>query len=482
MSISHNSRIFKIAITLLSGLLILLYSCNKDELLESPVSLDFSADTVLFDTVFTTIGSSTQSFRVFNPEEKALEIDRIHLGNGKNSPFRINVNGLSGTDFQNIKIGAQDSIYVFAEVTIDPNSTDQPMIVTDSIVFNTNGKIQDIKLVAWGQDAIFIVADQQISGLPPFKIVAKEGEHITWDSPKPYVIYGYAVVDSTASLTIKEGTNVHFHANSGLWVYKGGNMTVEGTATEPVHFQGDRLENYYEDIPGQWDRIWFNEGSVNNSISHAIIENGFIGIQAETLDASMGNQLEMDNVIVRNMSGIGILGRNYQISAENLEITNTANYALALTNGGTYDFLHATIANYWSSGVRQTPSVYINNFYETPDGTIYSNDMQANLANTIIYGNQTNEFLAEDIDDGSLLDYTLDHCLIKTDQSTNGSSWFNCIINQDPKFTGINDGDFTLEQTSPAINAGSDAINVPVDLKGDMRDAQPDIGAYEYIP
>ncbi|MCF8332433.1 MAG: hypothetical protein K9H84_08280 [Bacteroidales bacterium] len=478
----YNNYISKLSITLVAALLIIFYSCNKDELLESPVSLNFSTDTVLFDTVFTTIGSSTQSFRVFNQKNKALEIDRIHLGQGKNSSFRINVNGLSGTEFQNIKINPNDSIYIFAEVTIDPNSTDQPMIVTDSIVFNTNGKIQDIKLVAWGQDAIFIVADQQISGLPPFKIVAKEGQDVIWDSPKPYVIYGYAVVDSTASLTIKEGTNVHFHANSGLWVYKGGHLSVEGTKANPVHFQGDRPEEYYEDVPGQWDRIWFNEGSMDNSISHAIIENGFIGIQAETLDAPMGNKLEMDNVIVRNMSGIGVLGRNYQITAENIEISNAANYALALTNGGTYNFLHTTIANYWSSGVRQTPSVYVNNFYETPDGTVYSNNLQAGFINTIMDGNLTNEFLAEDIDDGSLLEYTLDHCLVKTDQNTNGSSWINCIINQDPEFTNINDVDFTLDQNSPAINAGSDAVNVPVDLKGDMRDAQPDIGAYEYIP
>lgn len=467
---------------LLSGILLVFTSCEKDNILEEPVNLKFSQDTVLFDTVFTSIGSTTHQFKIYNPKNKDVKISNIHLGKGNNSQFRINVNGLSGTDFSDITLNAKDSLFVFAEVTVDPNNADQPMVITDSIVFNTNGNRQDIKLVAWGQDANFIIADQHIEGLPPFKIVAKEGQNIVWDSPKPYVIYGHAVVDSTAELTIPAGTDVHFHANSGLWVYKGGSLKVEGTENEPVHFQGDRLEDYYEDIPGQWDRIWINEGSVNNKISHAIIENGFIGIQAETLDAPMGNELELDNVIIRNMTGIGLLGRNYNITGYNMEVSNTGNYSVALTNGGNYDLEHLTIANYWSSSIRQTPSVYLNNFYELSDGTILSNDLNATIGNSIIYGNQSNEFLTEDIDDGSLLDYTINHCLVKTEENTSGNQWNNCIINQDPEFEDSGNADFTLKSTSPAIDKGDPAITIPFDLKGDSRDAQPDIGAYEYIP
>ncbi|MGM0612223.1 MAG: choice-of-anchor Q domain-containing protein [Bacteroidota bacterium] len=467
---------------MLSGLLFVFTSCEKDEFLEDPVNLKFSRDTVLFDTVFTSIGSSTHQFKIYNPKDEDLKISNIHLGKGNNSQFRINVNGLSGTDFNDVTLNAKDSLFIFAEVTVDPNNTDQPMIITDSIVFNTNGRVQDIKLVAWGQDANFIVADQHIQGLPPFNIVAKEGESIVWDSPKPYVIYGHAVVDSTAELTIPEGTDVHFHANSGLWVYKGGSLKVEGTENNPVHFQGDRLEDYYKDIPGQWDRIWINEGSVDNKISHAIIENGFIGIQAETLDAPMGNDLQLDNVIIRNMTGIGLLGRNYSISGYNMEISNTGNYGVALTNGGTYDLKHITVANYWSSSIRQTPSVYLNNYYELSDGTILSNDLNASIENSIIHGNQSNEFHAEDIDDGSLLEYTINHCLVKTEENTSGNKWNNCIINQDPEFEDKGNSDFTLKSSSPAIDNGDPAINIPTDLKGDNRDAQPDIGAYEYIP
>ncbi len=477
----NSLRIPTIVLVILASLWIST-GCEEEKLIEEPVDLEFSADTLLFDTVFTSIGSATRNFKVYNNRDKKLEIDRIKLGMGQNSPFRINVNGLSGTDFENMELRADDSLFIFVEVTIDPNSKDQPMIVTDSIIFNTNGNIQDIKLVAWGQDAIFIVADKQIPGLPPFKIVAKEGQHVTWDDPKPYVIYGYAVVDSTASLTIREGTNVHFHAGSGLWVYKGGSLKVEGTAGNPVTFQGDRPEDQYKDIPGQWDRIWLNEGSLDNEISHAVIKNGFIGIQAEILDGHMGNKLAMDNVIIRNMTGIGILGRNYNIEASNIEVSNAGSYGMALTNGGNYNFRHVTVANYWSESVRQTPSVYLNNFYEYPDKTLVSNDLNATISNSIIYGNQSNEFLAEDIDDGTQMSFTLDHCLVRTEENTSGSSWVNCIINDNPEFEDTSDDDYNLTQNSPAVNTGNPAVNVPVDLKGDMRDSQPDMGAYELIP
>ncbi len=136
------------------------------------------------------------------------------------------------------------------------------MIISDSIVFETNGNIQDVDLAAWGQDAHFFVGNKKIEGLSyPYIIVANEGETVTWEDDKPYVIYGWAVVDSTGILNIGPGCNIHFHQNSGLWVYRGGSIHVNGELDSVVTFQGDRLEMEYRDLPGQWDRIWINESS-----------------------------------------------------------------------------------------------------------------------------------------------------------------------------------------------------------------------------
>ena len=266
-------------------------SCNKEEgFAEGNIRLGFSTDTILFDTLFTTIGSSTYTLLVRNSEDKTVNISQIRIEGGANSPYRMNVDGISGLSHQDVEIAAHDSMYIFVEVTIDPNSGTGPMLQTDRIIFETNGNSQNVDLIAYGIDAYFILPNRHIQGIPPFSIVAREGVDTVWTKDKPIVIYGYAVIDSTASLTIEAGTQIYFHNGGGLWVYKGGNIKVNGTLTEPVTFQGDRPEAYYENLPGQWDRIWLNEGSVDNVINYAIIRNGFIGLQTELLSSDMGNK------------------------------------------------------------------------------------------------------------------------------------------------------------------------------------------------
>ena len=56
----------------------LFLSCEKEEFNTSANAyLTFSQDTILFDTVFTSIGSSTQRFTVKNPYNKNLKINSV---------------------------------------------------------------------------------------------------------------------------------------------------------------------------------------------------------------------------------------------------------------------------------------------------------------------------------------------------------------------------------------------------------------------
>src|SRR5690554_31376 len=96
------------------------YSCRKDDFTtDSGAILSFSTDTLLFDTVFTTMISTTKRIKVYNKNSDNLIISDIRLQNGANSQFRINVDGLSGNQHSDIEIRAGDSIYIFLEVTID---------------------------------------------------------------------------------------------------------------------------------------------------------------------------------------------------------------------------------------------------------------------------------------------------------------------------------------------------------------------------
>ena len=133
-------------------------SCKKNNLLTSSnFNIETSSDTILFDTLFTTIGSTTKRFKCYNHNSGTINISNISLQNGTNSPFRINIDGESGVDFNDISILAGDSIFIFVEVTIDPNGTSLPLVVEDQIIFETNGNFNKVVLNAWGQDAYFHV-------------------------------------------------------------------------------------------------------------------------------------------------------------------------------------------------------------------------------------------------------------------------------------------------------------------------------------
>ncbi len=480
-----SRHFFNIVLLLFTIVLFVVSSCRKDDPIDTSPSLklSFSTDTLIFDTVFSTIGSVTQTLKVYNPSDKKIKISSIYLAGGGTSRYALNVDGTAGTSFQDVEIAGNDSLWVFVRVTIDPGAGNLPFIVTDSIFFETNGNEQDIDLVAWGQNARFILWDTDRPNLPKYKIVAGEGVDTTWTSDLPIVIYGYAVVDSTGSLTINAGTKIYFHKGSGLWIYKGGSLKVQGTIDEPVYFDSDRLESFYSDLPGQWDRIWLNEGSVNNEINYAVIRNGFIGIQAETLNEYMGNQLNLTNTIIENMSGAGILTRYYLIASYNCVIANCGQYAVALTLGGSYDFRHTTIANYWNYNYRQTPSVLLNNYVVDQQGVTYAYPFSAHFANTIIYGNQSNEFY---IDKNTEEEFTavFDHCLLRTEEDiSNTEMYIDCLKNLDPKFVEYATNNYELDTLSPAIDAGSMEIanTVPVDIKGVDRTQSPDLGAYERV-
>ena len=464
-------------------------SCKKDIIDESPgIALRFSQDTVFFDTVFTSIGSVTKYLTVRNTGDNRIRISRISLAGGTVSPYQLNIDGEATDELEDVEIAANDSIFIFVRTTIDPTDVNSPFVVSDSIIFLTNGNRQQVQLVAWGQNANYILADTYIPGFPKFKIVAQEFETVTWTGEKPYVIYGYAVVDSNAVLEIAQGANIHFHNNSGLWVYKGGTLKVRGEAEAPVMFQGDRLEPFYKDLPGQWDRIWLNESSQDHEINYAVIRNGFIGLQAETFQSQMGGKLILSNTIIENMSGFGILTRYFDMIAYNNVVTNCGQYLVALTWGGDYDIRHCTFANYWSQSVRVTPSFVLNNYFTDQDDNTYAFDFNAYFGNNILYGRNQEEMLYS-FDGGASYDYFFENCLLQTMEGyTDPSHFTGCLNNRDTIFLDYMINDYRLDTLSVAIDAGSPAVltSSPFDLQrdilGNFREPMlPDLGAYEFI-
>ena len=477
-----------VLLTITIVFLSLVYSCQKKDIIstDSSLKLEFSNDSIIFDTVFTTLGSATHRLMIYNNSNSKIKISNMLLEGGGSSQFKLNLDGESGSNFTDIEIPGKDSLYVFARVTIDPNDLNNPYVVEDQLKFLTNGNEQSIKLVAWGQNANYILANTFSPGFPAYKIVADSLETVHWTNEKPYVIYGFAVINSYGELIIDEGTRVHFHENSGLWAYADGLLKVYGTQENMVHFSGDRLEDQYSDISGQWDRIWLMESrrGENHEIHNAIIENGFIGIQAESFLRYAEDELIMHNVIIQNMTGIGVFTRLYNIQSTNTLLANCGGYCLALTSGGNYDFKHSTIANYWSHSIRNTPSLFLNNyFYDSIEGNV-SVPFSFNMGNSIVYGYNNDEFETDMFGTADSI-YYFDHCDLKTSRNISDNSIYNSVLrNEDPIFLNYLENDYRLDTLSPLIGIGKPEIasTVPFDLLGNSRTPLPDLGVYQFMP
>lgn len=474
-----------------------LSSCRKDFFEESgPGILSFSNDSILFDTVFASIGSSTKKMVVYNPNINPVTVENIRLVNDDpNNVYRINVDGQPIENSQGLKIAAKDSMFVFVEVTINPNTLNLPFLVTNQLEFTTNGQSQSIELVAYGQNANFytpmdnlFVSGEDTINFSYYSIA----ENTTWNNDLPHVIYGYVIVEPNATLTIEDGTRIYFHKNSGLIIGNpiygttndGGTLIVEGSLNNEVVFQGDRLEEWYADAPGQWDQIWLTQGSKNNSIDYAIIRNGTVGVKVDTLGNASAPTLTITNTLIENCSDIGLFAQGSFVEGVNNVIKNCGRYAMVLNIGGQYEFTHCTFANYYQYGGRSTPSLLLNNYYEDINGNIQVRDLnQANFINCIIAGNLQHELELQNNAAGEF-NYVFDHCLLQlaVDSSINAINQTNSIKveNQMTIFEDIEEGNVTLSSKSPAINSGKITSYI-IDLLGNIRDNSPDIGAIEKI-
>lgn len=488
-------------------------SCRKDfEYASSDGHLSFSKDTVYLDTVFSGIGSSTYSLKVYNTTKDDVLIPSIKLRNGTNSYHRLNVDGKAGNIFNDVPLYAEDSLFIFIETNVAalPEEAFQ-LVYTDAIQFDDGIYQQQVELVTLVKDAIFLYPDKNPDGTKgEIKLYTQEDGTDVWvegfdlkddqlhfTNTKPYVIYGYASVPENKLLTIDAGARIHFHSGSGLHVKPNASLQINGSYSSDtevleneVIFEGDRLEPAFSNIPGQWGSIFISKGSTNNRVTNLTVKNAEIGIYVEGNINVEETTLDITNSQIQNSALHNLWARSANIIARNLLVGNSGSSSLKCDLGGRYEFTHATIANYWTNGFRFGKALELSNYSKSASNTGIDL-LQADFRNCIIDGNSMSELMLSTNSENDF-NYSFKNCLIKfKDTGTasmdtvlydfDGPAFENSILNVNPDFFNPKVNDFRIGLDSEVINKGSIlfANEIPFDLLNNERISSPDLGVYQ---
>lgn len=443
-------------------------SCIDDAITsDSSAQPDFSVDTLKLGLVFTEDVTTTQRFTVRNHNNKGISISDIHLTGENASLFRLNVDGMSGSQFSDVEIRANDSIYVMVEATLPANNIDTPVSVDAAISFTTNSVTQKVIVNAVGQDvdrlhAVTIDQDTRFSGT------------------KPYQVFDSLVVAEGRTLTIPAGATLYFHDGATMIVR--GTLITEGTPQQFVNFTGDRTGDVIQGITfdlmsKQWNGLQFTPSSTNNSLSHTCIRNTTYGVIVSG-DGSQTDtpKLSLLNCRLRNSGDLVLESHNADITAIGCEFAEAAN-GLILLDGGTYTLNHCTLANYYLFSAIGGAALQLNKL-KTADLSEGDLLTRADITNSIIYG------LGSDISHGDLTDtqVSLRYCLLKSN-GEDDDNFIHCIWGEDPLFYTVREDylfDYRVKETSPAIGAANPDLTLPqaaLDLNGTPRTTT--LGAYQ---
>ncbi|MBL0145761.1 MAG: hypothetical protein IPP48_08360 [Chitinophagaceae bacterium] len=446
-------------------------SCKKDSFITSnEANVRLSTDSLKYDTVFTTTGSITKSFKIINENNQKLLLNKVKLMGGSSSAYKINVDGVATTEANNIEVAANDSIYVFVSVQINPTTANLPFIISDSVEVNYNGNNRYVQLQAFGQNAVFL-RNQTISS------------NTTWSNSKPYVILDRLTIATNVTLTIPQGTKIYLHANAPVLV--DGTLSAIGTKNEPVVFTGDRLDENYKDLPASWPGIYFREFSKNNVLQFTSIKNAYQAVVAEKPSVNANPKVILQQCIIDNAFDAGVLCVNSSLQANNSLISNCGSNVF-ISYGGDYVFTNCTIATYSTNYIAHKNQVLgVTNFANTAGGVVTAN-LNAIFINNIFWGDAG--FVDNEVQvakqGSNTFNVLFENNLYRNATNPTNATLTNNIANQNPMFDSIDvvKRIFNFKITkdaAPGINKGVTTGFVK-DLDDNNRSiGLPDLGCYE---
>ena len=467
-----------------------LVSCQSEIVSDDPsLRLSFSHDSILFDTVFTALGSSTKQMMIYNPNRNAILIDRVEMREG--TSFFINLDGENQIENMcDITLRGGDSLFLFVRTKIDPQSANSPVLVEDTIVFYLNQTKQEIHLQACGQNVEILRGDNKLLVY----------DHLALTNVKPYLLYDTIVVKGL--LSIQKGTTIYMHTGASIYAY--GSVNANATLDEPIVVRGYRTDRLFDSVPyrvasGQWGGLYLvHQGGwpiPSYQLNYVDILSGSIGIYAISESKSIRPKLTLQNSRVHNHSVYGLVLQNVDAIVTNTEISNCASYCVYLA-GGKHDFVHNTIAAYF--GFPYTTMNIHNNMISEDVAAVFINNLSKNMAltessfyNCIITGGRKNNIVvATPLSDYYSGYFTGNYMRADSLQkafahnniyaSDSDSIVFQNIYYKSREYRYY---DYRLDSLSPARGIADSIISVsyPYDRLGIRRKSRPDAGCYEYV-
>lgn len=453
---------------------LIISSCINDDFTYSPdATLDFSTDTVNFGTVFTDQGSPTARLVVANRNRKGVNISSIRFSN-PDSPFSFNVDGVSGSEFHDVEIRGEDSIYIFIECFIEPDASVEPRRVADRLEFITNGVTQEVEVEATGQNVI------RMKGL-----TIQEDMELT--ASLPYVISDTLTVAPDVTLTIEPGTRILFHDKAAMRVE--GCLVAKGTPELPIHFRGDRTDDVlpgvsYDIMSGQWGGISISSKSFGNHLANVDMRSSSYGLRIDSCSDISRTKLTLVNCWLHNSQST-VLESNYaKVNAYGCCFSEAAD-AVVLLTGGEHQFSQCTISNNYLFSIPAEANLTLRHISPNEPPLADLPLMKAFFDNCIIYG------LGTPVSPGDLTgsQVYVRNSLVKT-AGTDDANFLECIWDEDPLFLTLRADyyfNYHLQPTSPALGKGNPAYVTPeclYDMDGVDRltapptPGHPALGAY----
>lgn len=452
---------------------LMLEGCISDDFTSSSSdTLAFSSAKVTFDTIFTDVGSTTARLKVYNHAKKSVLVSSIGFRN-RYGNFKMNVDGVSGTDFRDVEIRGGDSIFVFIECFIDPNEDARPFQVTDWIDFVTNGVTQSVEVEAWGQN-----------------VVRLRGERIETDRiltpERPYVVFDSLVVAPGAALTLLPGTRLLFHDKAALIVR--GRIEAVGAPGNMIQLRGDRLDNVLPDVPydilaGQWEGVRIAAGSFGNRIEYVDMRSTSSGLRLDSCGVYDRTKLTLVNSWLHNSQAHVLEAPYCKTESYGVCYSDAAEAVVDLT-GGVHAFSQCTFANEYLFAVPSQAIVSLSHCLDDPMAVERPAEplMQARFGNCIIYG------MAPDLTPGDLTgsDVVLERVSLRS-AGSDDDNFIRCLWDTDPLFLTRREDyvyDYRVQPESPVVHAGIPSLCAPetyTDIDGKDRFASssdPTLGAY----